>query len=304
MRIDRGTLLLVLGACAISFSGVFVELAQGRAGVAGETSAAWRMLSGGVLLLALARLAGQPLWSGRRAFVAQCVAALCFTGDLICWHASILSVGTGLSTLLANFQVFGMTIVGVLFLRDRPGPLRLVAIPLALVGLYLIVGVDWGELGPDKRSGVALGLLTACFYTTYLLVLPRTQVRGAAPTHFANMAVISLLAGLFLSLHCAGKGLPLLPGSGPSLATGLLLVVAYGLLCQALGQVLLYKGRLLSAPSKTGLVILLQPTLAYVWDPLLFGRDLGPRQVLGAGLAVFAIWLGAFGGLARRARAT
>ena len=41
-----------------------------------------------------------------------------------------------------------------------------------------------------------------------------------------------------------------------------------------------------------GLLLLLQPTLAFVWDVLIFGRAFGVTEVSGAALALFAIYLG------------
>ncbi len=283
MRLDRGTLLLITGAVCISFAAVFVELVE----VDPDLSAFYRMVFGGVALATLALVQRQRFFPGWRAFAFQVLAAVCFAGDLIVWHRSIVIVGTGLATLLANFQVFLLTIFGIVFLQERPGRLRLLAIPVALLGLYFVVGLDWESMDADYKGGVWLGLLTAIFYGSYILILPGTQQRGAPPTHFANLATISLLTALILGIYTQTTGSLALVG-GRDLGWLLL----YGLGCQALGQVLLYKGRLISLPSKVGLVLLLQPTLAFVWDTLIFGRSPKPTQLMGAALALFAIWMG------------
>jgi len=283
MKPHPGTLFLIAGAVSISFAAVFVELVD----VLPDLSALYRMLFGGTALTLLALQQKQRFFPGWRAFAFQLLAAFCFAGDLVVWHRSIVIVGTGLATLLANFQVFLLTLVGILFLRERPSKMRLLAIPVALLGLYFVVGLDWQDLDPDYQKGVLLGLLTAVFYGSYILILPETQRRGVPPTHFANLASISLMTALLLGIHSWRSGsLELVHGAD----LGWLLL--YGLGCQALGQILLYKGRLLSVPSKVGLVLLLQPTLAFVWDSLIFGRSPRIQQMLGAGLALFAIWMG------------
>jgi drug/metabolite transporter (DMT)-like permease len=43
--------------------------------------------------------------------------------------------------------------------------------------------------------------------------------------------------------------------------------------------------------SRVGVVLLLQPLLAYLWDVLFFSGPLSGRQLAGAGITVFAIWL-------------
>ena len=44
--------------------------------------------------------------------------------------------------------------------------------------------------------------------------------------------------------------------------------------------------------SRAGLILLLQPSLSFVWDVILFGRPTDLTQALGAALAVTAIYLG------------
>ena len=57
-----------------------------------------------------------------------------------------------ITTLLANFQVFIMTGAGIVILREAPRPAQIVAIPMAFIGLALIVGVDWKSLPEDYRN--------------------------------------------------------------------------------------------------------------------------------------------------------
>ncbi len=185
-----------------------------------------------------------------------------------------------------------LTFVDLVRPGGRVGRARLLSVPLALFGLFLIVGVDWDALAAGERSGIALGLTTALFYAGYILVLPaarrpaRSSARGNA---FGDMAAITLFTCLFLCAEPAAAGLSL---GIPDLAT-LAALVAYGILCQAFGQLCLFKGRLLAPPSLTGLVILLQPVLAFVWDVLFFARPMLAREILGAALAILAIRLGA-----------
>jgi len=61
----------------------------------------------------------------RRGFAANwggsILIAIFFAFDIWFWHQSIAYIGPGLSTLLANFQVFMLTAIGVLWLRERVG---------------------------------------------------------------------------------------------------------------------------------------------------------------------------------------
>ena len=47
--------------------------------------------------------------------------------------------------------------------------------------------------------------------------------------------------------------------------------------------------------SRVGLILLLQPTLAYLWDILFFAKPIIPLEITGAILALIAIYLGTVG---------
>jgi len=41
-----------------------------------------------------------------------------------------------------------------------------------------------------------------------------------------------------------------------------------------------------------GLALLLQPTLSFVWDVVIFDRSLAQREIIGAAIAIAAIYFG------------
>ena len=43
---------------------------------------------------------------------------------------------------------------------------------------------------------------------------------------------------------------------------------------------------------QAGLALLLQPTLSFVWDVLFFARPMSATELLGAGIALLAIYVG------------
>jgi drug/metabolite transporter (DMT)-like permease len=286
-----GTLQLLLGSFLISFSAVFVKLAH-----VGPTSAGfYRTVFGAAALLAIVLARRDRLWAGGRAFLFACLAAALFTADLYWWHRSILYVGPGLATILGNFQVFFMTAAGVLFLRERTTWRFLLSVPLAFLGLGLLVGLDWGSLEAGYRLGVVFGILTAMAYASYLLTLRAAQRAERRLGATANLTWVTL--GTALGLGAIG------PAQGESLripdATTWVILVAYGVICQALGWVVISRGLRKVDASRTGLILLTQPTLTFIWDIVLFHRPTTAVETAGAVLALGAIYLGNTG----RARA-
>jgi drug/metabolite transporter (DMT)-like permease len=211
-----------------------------------------------------------------------------FALDLWAWHQSILFVGPGLATLLANFQVFFMALAGVFLLREPARPVLWVAIPLALLGLGLIVGIDPAALGPDDRLGLVYGLLTAFAYAGYLLSLRRARMAGSSATVAGDLTVASLLSTAWLWLVARFEDVSL---AVPSAADWGLLA-GYALVAQVLGWILITGSLSRVRASTVGLLLLLQPTLAFVWDVLLFARPFGLTETAGAALSLSAIYLG------------
>jgi drug/metabolite transporter (DMT)-like permease len=111
----RYPLMLLAGAVLISFSSVYVKIAQ----VSPSVSGFYRMFFGGIVLLALVILRQQFHRVDRRVMFLMVVCSIWFAADLFFWHRSILYVGPGLSTLLANFQVFLLAGVGVIWFGER-----------------------------------------------------------------------------------------------------------------------------------------------------------------------------------------
>ncbi len=275
---------LFAGAALISLSPVWVKLVS----VSPTTSGVYRTLFGGVALLIYLLFTRQGLRLSRPVWAMLLTASVFFALDLWFWHRSINYIGPGLSTLLANFQVFFMMLAGILLYRQAPRPVQLVAVPLALIGLGLIVGLDWGELPADYRLGLIFGLLTAVAYAGYLLTMraARANALDALPTR--EVAIMSLTVAGILAVSAYVEGVSL---AIPTMAdAGWLL--GYGLLSHCVGMVLIASSLPRVSPTEAGLALLLQPTLSFIWDVLFFARPVTTTELIGAVIALAAIYLG------------
>ncbi len=276
---------LFLGAALISLSPVWVKLVS----VSPTTSGVYRTLFGGLALMAYLILRRRRLKFSRVVWIMLLAASLFFALDLWLWHRSIYFIGPGLSTLLANFQVFFMMLAGVVLYRQAPRRVQVVAVPLALLGLGLIVGFDWSDLPPDYQLGVLLGLLTAVAYAGYLLTMRAARADAVDALPLREVAIMSLGVAALLALSAYFEGASL---AIPTLAdAGWLL--AYGLLSHCLGMVLIASSLTKVSTTEAGLALLLQPTLSFVWDVLFFARSVSMTELAGAVIALIAIYLGA-----------
>ena len=146
---NNPVMAILTGAFIISFSGVWVKLCE----VAPASSAFYRVFFGFIFLL-LASLISKdfPSIDSKRLFWLLLCAAF-FALDLTFWHASIGYIGPGLATMIGNFQVFMLAAVGVLFLGEQVRIRFLLSIPLAFLGLYLVIGANLQDLDSNYRLG-------------------------------------------------------------------------------------------------------------------------------------------------------
>jgi drug/metabolite transporter (DMT)-like permease len=275
---------LLAGATLISFSPVFVNLADVGPTMAGF----YRCLFGGTFLIGIALIRREPLWRGRGPLLLAVVAAGLFAADLSFWHRSIEAIGPGLATITGNFQVFFLAAFGLVVLGERFTWRFAVSVPIAVSGLLLLVGIDWDGLEAGYRRGIYFGLLTALTYAAYILILKSSQSREPRLSPVSNLAVISVAGALIMGIEGYAQGESFRLTDGMSWAS----MGAYGLVCHAGGWILISRALTGVEASRAGLILLLQPTLAFVWDIVFFERPAGSADLGGAALTLLAIYLG------------
>jgi len=274
---------MLIGAVIISFSSVMVKLAHVPPDVAGF----YRMFVGGLGMLVILWQMGKLHLLTRHVWKWGTLSALFFTGDFICWHRSINLVGPGLATMLANYQVLVLAAVSVILLKEKVSRPFLLAVPLALAGLYLMVGVQWGSFTDAYRLGTFFGLGTAAFYALYLLSLKYSLTKSDADP-LAMAAGVALLTGLMLGGVAMGQGESFAIPDTQSLVA----LATLALICHAVGWYLITRGIQRVRTSLVGLFLLLQPTLSFVWDILFFNKPTNALEITGVCMALVGIYLG------------
>jgi len=275
---------LVIGAVMISFSGVWVKVSH----VTPTVSAFYRVFFGGIILLSAALFRREMIWHGGRQLLLSLTCGLLFAVDLVFYHYSVIYVGPGLGTILPNFQVFILAITGIFFFGEKVRLLFLISIPLAVIGLFLIVGIDWGQLDRLNKIGVYFGLGAAVCYAAFLLSLRKLQSDQAGLSFFYVLTVVSLSASIFLGLDIFRNGDTF---NIPDLQSFFALM-ALGLFSQTIGWMLIANALPAILASVSGFILLLQPALAFVWDVLIFQRPTSLTNWAGVFIVLFAIYFG------------
>ena len=279
-------LQILFGAFLISFSGIFVKLAE----VSPTASGFYRVFFGAIFLFAATTLAKDFRKLTLREWLLLTFCGFVFALDLFFWHESIMYIGPGLATLLGNFQVFFLAAAGIFFWGEKSRPRFFVALPLAIIGLLLIVGQNWSKLGNTYQTGIYFGLLTAICYTGFLLSLRKIRTDD---THslFSTLLIVSATCAFFLSLKMLYAGDSFSIPNIKSLSA----LLGLGLFSQTVGWVLIAHALPQLRASHAGLILLLQPSLAFIWDVLLFNRPTSTTNWIGLVITLAAIYMGLTG---------
>jgi drug/metabolite transporter (DMT)-like permease len=281
------------GAFIISFSSIFSKLS----GEEPIVNAFYRMFFGAVFLLALAYFSKSRFLFNRSLFYSA-LAGIFLSCDLVLWHTGIELVGPGLSTLLANFQVFFLAFYDAVAEKKPPSLKLFSGMVLAMCGLYILVSPGWEFDGGGFRNGVFFSLGAGALYSCFTILMKKSSQTPEPIDKIASISSASVASFLFLGVLAYASGGDLIVESGKDIAV----LTVYGVLCQGLGWVLI-TGAIRAVPlGVTGLVLLLQPTLSWVWEVIIFAKPVVFSDITGALLAMSAIYIGGTAGVKKNVK--
>jgi len=279
-----GIYLMLLGASMLSFSPIFFKFSL----TTPTTAAFYRMFIGGILLIIISLYKKELKWKSWKHMGYCFVCAVFFALDLTFWHMCIEFVGPGLATLLGNLQVFVLAAYGVFFLKEKLTWKLIVAIPLAVFGVAVVVGLDWTTMEQNMRSGIFYGLLTALTFGLFFIFLRKSQKIDDPLSPSANIAFMSIFCSIMLIMINQGLGENLMISGAKTIGS----LMGYAFFGQVLGHVFIVKALPRISPSIAGLLHLIQPALVYVWDLMIFAKPFELIEFTGFIITLSAVYLG------------
>lgn len=272
--------MLVCGAIAVSFSGIFVRLSE----LGPSATAFYRFLFALPFLWLLTRVAERRPTVARqprniRDVLTLALAGLCLGLDLAVWHWAIVLTSVSNATLLGNIAPIWVALAGWLLFGQRFTGKFTIGVTLGIIGVSLLVGGSF-SLNRAHVIGDILGLIGGMLWAAYLMVVGR--MRGRFPTSaimfWGTLASCPVLLAIALS---SSEGLL------PSTTTGWLILIGVALLCQVAGQSMIAWALAHLPASFASVALLLNPVSATFLAWLLLAEPIGLQQVVG-GIAVLA----------------
>ena len=270
----KGSLSILSGAFLISFSPVFVNLVDIEPTVSGF----YRMLFGSIALFIIYLIKNNenPLRKNISKFIV--LGAIFFSLDLWFWHRSVIYVGPGLSTLLANFQILILPFLALIFFNQKTQRIQIFSIALGLLGLFLITEQSWDLADNNYKLGILLGLLTAISYAGYIISMKCIDHNAAVNSDpIFNLLYVSLISAGLLFLFSIIEQAPLEIKS----SSEIIWMICYGLFSHVLGWFFILNGLQKISAVTAGIILLTQPILSYIWDVIIFKKIILPIEYFG-----------------------
>ncbi|MEM7737407.1 MAG: DMT family transporter [Deinococcota bacterium] len=289
-------LLAVLGALCISFSAIFIRLAD----VSPSTAAFFRTAYALPILVVLWFVTGQRGTRSLRTRMLTVAAGLLIGISFTLWNHAIDMIGAGLSTVLGNTQVVFVGLLAWVIYRERPSNLAFLTIPIVFVGVALSSGLGRPEsYGQQPVTGTIFSLINAVVYALYLIFFRSLSKRASSPVgpvldaSFGSFVMITVLAVLTDDQFSLAFQWP---------AHFWLMCVA--LIAQTLGWLLIATALPRLPSLETSVILLLQPLLTVFWSYLIFREVPSELQWLGVVLVLAGVGLLSIRGSVRTAAVT
>lgn len=269
---------LVIGILCISFSPIFVKLAESTP----ITTAFFRVFLAW-LVLAPYCLVKVNLKINRNDLFTAILGGLIFASDIAVWNISLGHISATVSTLLANLAPVWVGLISFFILRKKSGLLFWAGTGVAILGMIILVGYQ-NILHLQFNIGIVLALLASLFYSIYIVITNNILQRiGTLSFMFYNM----LAASVFLLLISTWQGNNMISFS----LNTWLCFLGMSLLCQLTGWITInYSLRYLEG-TRVSIALLGQTVIAGFMAVLLLHERLQLKEIIGsiivlAGIAI------------------
>ena len=193
-----------------------------------------------------------------------------------CFSYALLSITTGLSSILNDTVPLFGAVIAWLWLKDRPNGSRILGLAIGFMGVALLAS-EKASFKPDA-SGMSTGwavlaCLLACLCYGISASFTKRYLSGLPPLVTATGSQLGATLGLLL------PSLWLWPSQAPS-APAWLALIAVGVLCTGLAYILFFRLIEQAGPARALAVTFVIPVFGVMYGVVLLGESVTPWMVL------------------------
>ena len=282
LKIRKGILFVLIGAFLISFSPVMVSMSDLQPTV----SAFYRVFIGSIFLIFVIFINRSLYINFFSVNLYLILAGIFFALDLWFWHRSILYIGPGMSTLIANFQIFIIPLMSFFIFSLAPNKYQIIAIFLGITGLYLTLGYGGSIDNENIKLGFVFGIMTALAYSAYILSLKKNNIEASYESSpLISLFYVSFISALILFIVMKIEGVSIAINDSNNLYS----MLAYGIICHVFGWYMIILGLKTVTATTAGIILISQPIFSLFWDYLFFYRHTTSIEIIGIAVVIIAM---------------
>ena len=262
-----------LALASLLFGVTFVVVKDAVVTVPPLSFVGWRFLLGAALLFVIRLPRGQQLWLD-----GSIAGALLFAGFAL-QTQGLTSTSASNSGLITGLYVVFTPLLAAAVGHRVPRPLVMGGAALAVGGFAVLTVVD----GLRLEAGDAYTVGCAVAFAAHIVFLARSAHRHRVLPFTAVQLAVTAALGLASSGLVEGVGIPPRASWAAIAVTGIL--VSAGAFClQVWSQTVV-------GPSRTAIVLALEPAFAALSGAVILGERLGRRGLIGAALIIAGIYV-------------
>jgi drug/metabolite transporter (DMT)-like permease len=271
-----GVLLIVVSAASFGALPIFTRLAY-RGGAEPTTLLMLRFSIASVVMVAIMAVRRTPFPRGRILLVLVLMGGVGYVGQSLAYFTALTMVSAGLVALLLYLYPAIVTVLSVIFFKERLTVAKTGALVLALVGTAFTLG----PTGSGRMLGIILAIASAVMSSVYIIVGSRIISYASAIT---ASAVVMISAAVVYAGIVAVRG-PVFPHTPLSW----MFIFAIALVSTVLPIVTFLAGLERVGPTRASTISTFEPIVSVVLATVILGETFSLLQVLGGMLILAAV---------------
>ena len=277
--VDINKARVAVAALLFGTSGVAAHLLA--PGLPAVTTAGWRVVLGGAVLVGLSTARGQAPWRYPRRWRVTATGALAFLVFQLGFFLSVSIAGVATATIITIGT--GPVVAGLLDRVRRGTPLRRrwwIGVAVAVLGIALTTGAGAVTLNP---AGCASAMIAGCCFPLF-----GSAIRDLT----TDRPALTAAATVFGSAIIPAAVLLAIAGSNPAAAAGSISALLYlGVVTTAIAYALWSAGLARLTLANTVTLTMLEPVAATVLAIAVLGEPAGPTTILGIAITLAGVWI-------------
>lgn len=271
-----GVLLVAISAASFGLMPIFAKIAY-SAGTSTYTLLFLRFLTATTFMFILMFLKKLKLPTKKEIISFLLLGAIGYTGQSFCYFVALNYASSSVVSLLLYTYPALVMIGSVLVLKERITAKKILSLILALTGAFVIIGAEFKA----NIIGITLAVLSAVFYSVYILVSSKVVKTGMG---IQSSAFIMFGAAVVYGIIILFTGF-----APPQQTNGYIAVILIAFVSTVLAFWAFFTGMDKTGPSTAALVSTLEPVVTVISSIVFLKEKMTVNIIIGGALVITSL---------------